>query len=148
MTRWLLLLASTAALAQTPDPRVDWSASWSNPTTLELSGRVEDGWHVYSLTQRPGGPIPLRISIDDNPTASLAGPPSGSRPETRQDPSFNLQTEFYTSAFSVQVPIHFKSGAGSGSKLIPVSIRFQTCSIRECKPPKTIHLSVPIEVAS
>src|SRR6186713_2190089 len=44
MSRWLLLLACSTAVAQTPDPQVDWVASWSNPTTLELSGHVEEGW--------------------------------------------------------------------------------------------------------
>jgi hypothetical protein len=149
MSRWLLLLVcATAAHAQTPDPQVDWVASWANPTTLELSGHVEDGWHVYALTQRPGGPIPLRLSIDDNPVASLAGSPSGSTPETRLDPSFNLQTEFYTSSFAVRVPVALKPGITASNQLIPLSIRFQTCSARECKPPKTIHLSVPLEVHS
>jgi hypothetical protein len=149
MKRWLLLLAcATAANAQTPDPKVDWVASWTTPTTLELSGHVEEGWHVYALSQKPGGPIPLRVSIDDNPVASLAGPPSGSTPETRLDPSFNLQTEFYTSSFAVQVPVTLKPDTAAGNQQIPLSIRFQTCSARECKPPKTIHLAVPVEVRS
>jgi hypothetical protein len=141
VTRWLLLAFCGAAVAQTADPRVDWAASWSNPTTLELTGHVENGWHVYALTQQPGGPIPLRVSIDDNPVAGLAGDPSGSTPESRLDPSFNLQTEFYTNSFAVHVPIRLKIDSGTG-KLIPVRIRFQTCSARECKPPKTIQLSV------
>jgi Disulphide bond corrector protein DsbC len=141
MTRWLMLAFCASAVAQTPDPRVDWAASWSNPTTLELTAQVEDGWHVYALTQQPGGPISLRVSIDDNPVAGIAGAPSGSTPETRLDPSFNLQTEFYTSSFAVHVPISLKPNAGAGQP-IPVSIRFQACSARECKPPKTIHLSV------
>jgi hypothetical protein len=149
MNRWLLLLAcATTASAQTPDPQVDWVASWTNPTTLELSGHIQGGWHVYALTQRPGGPIPLRVSIEDNPVASLAGPASGSPPQTRLDPSFNLQTEFYTSSFNVHVPVALKPGIAAGNQQIPVSIRFQTCSVRECKPPKTIHLSVPVEVHS
>jgi hypothetical protein len=148
MNRWLLLLIATTANAQTPDPQVDWVASWASPTTLELSGHVEDGWHVYALTQRPGGPIALRVSIDDNPVARLAGPPSGSTPETRLDPSFNLQTEFYTSSFAVHVPVALQPGTAAGNQQIPLSIRFQTCSARECKPPKTIHLSVPVEVRS
>jgi hypothetical protein len=145
MTRWLLFAFCSAAMAQTADPRVEWAAAWSNATTLELTGHVEDGWHVYALTQQPGGPIPLRVSIDDNPVAAPAGAPSGSTPESRLDPSFNLQTEFYTNSFAVHVPIRLKTNAGA-DHLIPISIRFQSCSARECRPPKTIHLSVPAKV--
>jgi hypothetical protein len=46
----------------------------------------------------------------------------------------------------VHVPVQVSQQAAAGRQLIPVSIRFQTCSDRECQPPKTIHLSVPIEV--
>jgi hypothetical protein len=141
MIRWLLFAFCAPAVAQAPDPRVDCVATWANPTTLELTANIEDGWHVYSLTQKPGGPIPLRVSIDDNAVATLAGAPSGSVPETHLDPSFNLQTEFYTNTFAVHVPLSFKPNGGAGQS-IPISIRFQACSARECKPPKTIHLSV------
>ncbi len=145
----LLLVCATAAHAQTPDPKVDWVASWTTPTNLQLSGHVEEGWHVYALSQKPGGPIPLRVSIEDNPVARLAGAPTGSTPETRLDPSFNLETQFYTNSFAVHVPVALKQGtAATADRQVPLSIRFQTCSARECKPPKTIHLSVPIEVRS
>jgi Disulphide bond corrector protein DsbC len=117
MIRWLLFAFCAPAVAQAPDPRVDCVATWANPT------------------------IPLRVSIDDNAVATLAGAPSGSVPETHLDPSFNLQTEFYTNTFAVHVPLSFKPNGGAGQS-IPISIRFQACSARECKPPKTIHLSV------
>ena len=42
---------------------------------------------------------------------------------------------------AVHVPIALKSNGEAGHS-IPVSIRFQACSARECRPPKTIHLSV------
>lgn len=151
MSRGLLLLLACASVAnaQAPDPKVDWVASWTTPTTLELSGHVEEGWHVYALSQKPGGPIPLRVSIEENPVASLAGAPTGSTPETRLDPSFNLETQFYTNSFAVHVPVALKLGSpATADQQIPISIRFQACSTRECKPPKTIHLSVPVEVHS
>jgi hypothetical protein len=142
------------SVAQVDEPTVDWTASWSTGTavepgeqgTLELSGVVQEGWHVYALTQRPGGPTALRISIDDNPVASQVGAPSGTTPESRHDPSFDLDTQFYTRSFAVHVPVTVKPGVATGGQVVPVSIRFQTCSARECRPPMTIHLSVPIEV--
>lgn len=142
------------SVAQVDEPTVDWTASWSTGTavepgeqgTLELSGVVQEGWHVYALTQRPGGPTALRISIDDNPVASQVGAPSGTTPESRHDPSFDLDTQFYTRSFAVHVPVAVKPGVATGGQVVPVSIRFQTCSARECRPPRTIHLSVPIEV--
>jgi hypothetical protein len=114
--------------------------------TLELAAQVQSGWHVYGLSQPPGGPIPLRVTLDDDRLGRLADAPSGTAPEQTHDPRFNLDTQFYTHAFTVHVPVQVSQQAAAGRQLIPVSIRFQTCSDRECQPPKTIHLSVPIEV--
>lgn len=152
----LLCAAHGVGIAQVAEPTVEWAASWDAETevkpgtlgTLNLSGVVQDGWHVYALTQPPGGPTALRVSIEDNPVAGLAGSPSGTSPEHRHDPSFNLDTQFYTHSFAVHVPVALKPRVGAGRQLIPVSVRFQTCSARECQPPRTIHLSVPIDVRS
>jgi len=101
---------------------------------------------VYALTQRPGGPTALRISIDDNPVASQAGAPSGTTPESRHDRASISTRNFIPARSRCNVPVAVKTGVEAGGQVVPVSIRFQTCSARECRPPRTIHLSVPIEV--
>jgi len=141
-----------ASVAQVDEPTVDWTASWSagaalsrEQGTLELSGVVQEGWHVLRSPAARRSHR-LRISIDDNPVASQAGAPSGTTPESRHDPSFDLDTQFYTRSFAVHVPVAVKTGVEAGGQVVPVSIRFQTCSARECRPPRTSSLSVPIEV--
>jgi len=144
----------TIASAQTTGPTVQWAAALAAPgaakqgstTALELSGQIQEGWHVYALTQPAGGPTALRVTLDDNEIAAAAGVPSGSTPQKRHDPSFGLETRFYTNSFTVRLPVQVKQQPAAGRQLIPVSVRFQTCSDRECQPPTTIHLSVPIDV--
>ena len=158
--RWLpaTLLAALAAgqvsLAQAPEGIVHWAVSVNSANTvrqgnaaaLGLSGEVSEGWHVYALAQLSGGPTPLRVTLDDNPIARLAGSPSGTPPEEKHDASFDLDTRFYRHSFALHVPIAVKRRAELGAQLIPVDVRFQSCSERECLPPKTIRLSVPITV--
>jgi hypothetical protein len=152
-----LLLAwglARVSLAQAPEGIVQWSASVDAPSavkrggavTLKVSGEVLDGWHVYALEQLPGGPTALRVALDENPTARLAGTPSGTAPEEKHDASFDLNTRFYRHSFALRVPVSVKPQAGLGAQLIPVDIRFQSCSERECLPPKTTRLSVPVIV--
>jgi hypothetical protein len=100
---------------------------------------------VYALTQPAGGPIPLRIAIDENSVAQVAGNISGTKPVKSRDTSFQLETQFYQGAFILHVPAEVKHPA-AGSQLIPLSVRFQACNDRVCLPPKTIHLSVPVVV--
>jgi Disulphide bond corrector protein DsbC len=142
------------ASAQPDNPTVQWAAAVAAPggvrqgssVTLELSGEIQDGWHVYALTEPPGGPTALRVTLDDNTIAAIAGTPTGSPPQKRHDPSFGLETRFYTHSFTVRLPVQVKQQPAAGKQLIPVSVRFQTCSERECQPPTTVHLSATIEV--
>ncbi len=146
---------SAICAAQVPYQTVQWSASFTSKTalahdakaTLVLSAEVLEGWHVYALTQPPGGPTALRIALDENGIAQTAGRPSGTAPEKKYDPSFDLETQFYARSFTLYLPVRLKEHAASGWQSIPVSVRFQTCNGRECQPPRTVHLSASIEVA-
>ncbi len=147
---------SAVGVAQAPYQTVQWSASVTSKTavrhgteaTLVLSAEVLDGWHVYALTQPPGGPTALRVALDENAIARAAGRPSGSTPEKKYDPSFDLETQFYAGSFTLYLPVRLKEHAAAGWQSIPVSVRFQTCNGRECQPPRTVHLSASVEVAS
>jgi len=152
--RWQLALGFMfgVAFSQTPPDTVRWNASLSSSaigeTTLQISGDIQDGWHVYALTQPSGGPIALKVTVDENEIARSSGAPTGPKPHMRLDPSFKLRTQFYTHSFTLRLPLQLKQPAAAGEQHIPVSVRFQTCSDRECQPPRTIHLSVPINVQS
>lgn len=140
--------------AQVPFRTVQWSATViSTPAvkgggeaTVELSAAVLDGWHVYALTQPPGGPTALRVAVEDNPIARASGAPSGTAPEKKYDPSFDLETQFYAHSFTLYLPVRLKEHPAAGWQQIPLSVRFQTCNGRECQPPTTVHLSASIEV--
>ena len=153
-----LALLGHAALAETPDPAAAETVSWAisvhqeipakpaSALTLTLQARVKDGWHVYALNQLPGGPTPLRITVDPNNVAAASGEPVGSTPAKIHDRSFDLDTQLYSHAFSATVPVRIAVHSATGRQLIPVSVRFQTCNDRICQPPKTIHLSAPVTI--
>ncbi len=142
--------------AQSPSEIVHWSASVVSRTPakpgsvaiLALSATVEDGWHVYALRQLPNGPTPLRVTLDSNGIVLVDGSPSGTAPEKKFDQSFDLETQFYTRAFAVRLPVRVRPQPAAGRKLIPVSVRFQSCNGQVCEPPTTIHLSAAIDVPS
>jgi Disulphide bond corrector protein DsbC len=154
--QWALLLAPGLCGAG-PDhgviPTVQWTATALSPTAVtrgseaivELSADLQEGWHVYALKQRPGGPTALRVTLDDNKVARLVGAPSGTIPEKKHDPSFGLETQFYSRSFVLRLPVRVKQPT-AGRQLIPVSVLFQTCSDRECQPPRMVRLAVPIDV--
>ena len=149
---WLGLCS--ASCAQVSTQPVQWSGSTTPKTSVEqgstieinLSAEVQEGWHVYGLTQAPGGPTPLRVTLDENGVVQIVTVKSVTASVTKHDPSFDLETESYPGSFSLDVQTEVNQQAAAGDQSVPVSIRFQACNDRTCLPPKTIHLSVPIEV--
>jgi hypothetical protein len=147
---WIFGLAH----ADSPDEVVRWTASVrsaatitaGSKATLDLSGEIEEGWHVYALEQHSGGPTRLRITLDANAIATAAGPTSGTAPDKVHDAHFGFDTQLYTHPFVVHLPVRVDSNLATGKQLIPVSVRFQACSDRECLLPRTVHLSVPVDV--
>ena len=150
------LCLSGILAAQAPIQAVQWTASTDvreqirkgSSLTIDIAGKVLEGWHVYGLAQEPDGPTPLRITLDENVTAEVRGAVSGAEPIKRKDPSFNLETQIYEKDLALHLPIRIKPSADAGKQSIPVSVRFQACNDRICLPPRTVHLSAPIEIGS
>jgi hypothetical protein len=114
---------------------------------IELSAEIQAGWHVYGLAQLPGGPTPLRVTLDTNEVAQTTGAPAGSPPVKKHDAAFDLDTEVYNGQFDLHLPARINQHPSAGGNVIPVSVRFQTCNDRICLPPRTVHVSVPIEIS-
>ena len=148
------LCLCTAGAAQAPVQPVQWEGVAIPKTpvkqgsrfAVELSAAIQNGWHVYGLEQVPGGPTPLRVALEENDAVQIAGTTSGTTPIKKHDPSFELETQFYTQSFTLHIPLQVKQHSATGKQSIPVSLRFQACSDRTCLPPRTVHLSIPIEV--
>lgn len=149
----------TSARAQTPSPwqppqTVQWHATVpaqahllpGQHASIELTGQILQGWHVYGLKQHSDGPTELRFAVEDNPIVQSEGAPGGSPTVRRMDPGFGFEIQYYTDSLKLTLPIQVKPRAGAGKQQVPVSVRFQSCSERTCLPPATIHLLVDVNV--
>lgn len=113
--------------------------------TVVLKGDVRDGWHVYGLEQPSRGPLPMRVSIAKSDVAASDGKPIGSAPTKMHDANFGLETQYYTDKFILNVPVRIGADV-AGRQLIPVNVQYQACDGVVCLLPKTIQLSVPVDV--
>ncbi len=154
MNRFAFLLPvvlSIGAQAQLPGT-TQWNASLLEsssqkqgaPMKVAIDAKVEEGWHVYAATQAPGGPTPLSIKLEPDAPYELTGTIHGTTPVKHHDASFNLDTEFYTGSFRLQVAVKPKAVV----KDVPIAVRYQMCSDTTCMPPKTVHLIARLNVGS
>jgi thiol:disulfide interchange protein DsbD len=155
-----LVLAAGGAWTQSvqvPKEPVKWSVK-ADPAgkplkpgdsfTVEVTAAIEDGWHVYSLRQEEGGPIPTRINVPAGQAFEQAGEIESPEPKSEMDHNFNMTTQYYEGEAVFRVPVKVSSNVPSGKAAVRVNVSFQTCSGQLCLPPKTVKLAAEVNIAS
>jgi thiol:disulfide interchange protein DsbD len=149
----LLLLGALPGIVSAAPPKyVTWTARVT-PNALHpgegaqvvLTAHIAAGWHLYSLTQPPGGPLATTITVEPGPLTQVGAgvqPP----PTKQHDAGFNMTIEIYHGAVAFGVPVTVKAGPGATSAHIKV--RSQLCNASTCLPPDTVELTVPLKVVA
>src|SRR5688500_4835313 len=91
---------TTPALAQDP---VEWSATQvkagkvpaGSTVQVKLTAKIEDGWHIYSVTQPAGGPFPTKITVPTGQAFTVSGAIKSTTPEVKFDESFGMDVEYH-----------------------------------------------------
>jgi len=107
---------------------------------LAVTARLEPGWHLYSVTQKPGGPIATRITVAKDSPRSVTGPfvPDAEPHRRSADdvPAWKgLVIEEHSGVVTWRAPL----GAGAGDVRGAVSL--QLCQDTTCLPPQTIEFT-------
>jgi DsbC/DsbD-like thiol-disulfide interchange protein len=154
LLRIAIFLIALPAFGQTAEQIVQWSAhgqTSAHPGDLvkiTLQARIQAEWHVYSVSQMPGGPARTVISVTDKQPFKQDGLLQPPPPHTAFDPNFNINTETYQGTVQFKLPVRVAKGAPSGAQKIVIEVLFQTCNDTTCLPPHTTHLFVPIVVTA
>jgi thiol:disulfide interchange protein DsbD len=144
-----MLAAATATAQEKPLNPVTWSLkiadakSRDGGITAELTAKIDDGWHLYSLTPMTDGPRPTRITLPSGQAFELAGKIEAPDPFVETDPNFGVEVEYYEESVTFKLPLKKRPGLHDDKLL--VEARYQTCTNRICLPPKTIKLEVSVQ---
>ena len=149
----LSLLALTLAAA-TPDP-VSWKLEQTpaKPVragatfTVKLIGRIQDGWHMYSMKTMEGGPVATRVWVPAGQSFQQAGAIKSSEPETMRDATLDMDVELYKDAATFAIPVKPAAGAAAGAASLAIDVSYQTCNNSLCLPPKTVKVELPITIS-
>ena len=111
---------------------------------IYIEATIEPGWHLYSVTQPPGGPTRSRMKLVDEDTFTLIGPW-----EPDEQPHVKFDTEIYkidieSHEFGViwSAPFEFKEGFDFESGEIEINYTGQTC-VDSGRCLSLIHISEP-----
>jgi DsbC/DsbD-like thiol-disulfide interchange protein len=153
----LVLTATAIASAQRVDPRpVTWSLSAppmreaTGPGVLgfaSLQARIAPGWHLYSLTQPPGGPRATRIEVAAGSAFRLGGSVRRAAPNTIPDANFGIMSEVYDDSVTFRLPLAGQSPRPWGRRRLIVAVTYQACTSRLCLTPRTDSVALVIPAA-
>jgi DsbC/DsbD-like thiol-disulfide interchange protein len=114
---------------------------------LTLQADIAKGWHIYSLTQKPGGPIPLRLELLGAADVIVRGVIRAPQPERVFDKNFGIETELYSGNPRFTIPVGVSGRSLTGVRKFQVSARYQVCSETLCLPPRTDKLDAALRIA-
>jgi hypothetical protein len=134
---------------------VRWSIVGSRTTREVVSGRtvpitvqadIAKGWHIYSLTQKPGGPIGLRLELLGAVDVVVRGVIDAPKPERKFDENFGIETELYSGSPRFTIPVGVPGRSLTGTRRFQIGARYQVCSNKVCLPPRTDSLGVTLRI--
>lgn len=114
---------------------------------LTLQADIAKGWHIYSLTQKPGGPIPLRLELLGAGDVVVRGVIKAPQPDRIFDKNFGIETELYSGNPRFTIPVGVPGRSLTGIRKFQVAARYQVCSETLCLPPRTDKLDAALRIA-
>ena len=117
------------------------------PDILAITLVIEEGWHLYSVTQKPGGPLATRITVSPDSPRQITGafvPAEPPHVRTVEDvPAWKgLPIEEHAGEVTWRAPLAAGSGAAEGG------VRVQLCQDTACLPPQTLRFTAEAAVVA
>jgi suppressor for copper-sensitivity B len=163
---WSMVLPGGAGRADDPappglggefDPLADLAGELGQPVTITaviepgvggkadviaVTAKLEAGWHLYSVSQKPGGPLATKIALEsDSPRQATGAFVPSEPPHTRtvdDVPAWKgLSIEEHAGSVTWRAPLAAGSGEARGS------VRLQLCQDTACLPPRSIAFVAP-----
>lgn len=122
----------------------EFTSSTAQPTEqLSITARIKPTWHIYSITQPPGGPLPTEIKLRSSKAFRLLGDfHARPLPKRKTEPAFdNLTVEIHHDHVTWRAPIKIRSGVDPATLRIEGIVRVQPCNPNNCFPPQEIAFS-------
>jgi thiol:disulfide interchange protein len=134
-------LASISAALGSPAQVTAAIEPGAGPGILVVTATLEEGWHLYSLEQKPGGPQPTKITVAADSPLKLAGPfrPDAAphRRTIKDVPGWNgLVVEEHAGTVTWRAPL--APNPDGKAAVLHGSVSLQLCRDNACTPPETI----------
>ena len=140
----IALLSANLLNAQIMDP-VKWSygakMGAGGMATIFVKATIQDGWHIYSVNQKPGGPQKTEFTFAKSPEYTLIGKVTEPKPETKYEDAFGINVSFFNREVVFQQKIKLKGKQTT----VKGKVGFMVCNDQSCLPPAEVEFSIPVK---
>jgi len=138
------LLFSASTFAQI-ESHVKWAEGVKKVSATEavvlIKATIDEGWHIYSVNQKDGGPIKTSITISPSKDYTAVGKTTEPTPITKFEKSFSMNVSYFENSVIFQQKIKLKAKQTT----VKGKIEFMTCNDQKCLPPEDIDFTVAIK---
>lgn len=155
----LAAIASLAACSQGPREAAPNPVKWTlaavgedlragSRATVHVAALLDTGWYIYSLTQKAGGPTPMKVTAAPSPPFRVEGNVIGPQPVVIFDKEFGIETERYEGKPAFVVPVEVASTSEARPRALDVRVRYQACNASFCLPARTTILTTAVRLTA
>lgn len=138
-----VLFAGRSAFAQI-EGHVTWAYAAKKVSATEavilLKATIDEGWHVYSLNVKDGGPIKTSFKFTPSKEYTLVGKTTEPTPITKYEKAFSMNVSYFENSVVFQQKVKLKGKKAS----VKGTLEFMTCNDQKCLPPENVDYSVQV----
>jgi DsbC/DsbD-like thiol-disulfide interchange protein len=140
-----VMFAGRSAFAQV-EGHVTWAYAAKRVSATEavilLKATIDEGWHIYSLNVKDGGPIKTSFKFAPSKEFTLVGKTIEPTPITKFEKAFSMNVSYFENSVVFQQKIKLKGKKAS----VKGTLEFMTCNDQKCLPPETVEYTVQVAI--
>jgi hypothetical protein len=110
---------------------------------VHLTAALPAGWHVYSQTSHEDGPIPTKITFNNNALISLEGKVKETgKLEKYFDNNFKVEVKYFADKVDFVQVVKMK---GKIKTNVSGQVESMICDNQKCLPPSTVKFNVALK---
>jgi thiol:disulfide interchange protein DsbD len=120
------------------------AAKAGSTAEIKLNAQLRTGYHANSNTPSDEYLIPMRLTWSTSPleVAEVVYPKAQMEKYSFSDKPLSV----YTGDFEVVTKFKIPSSATPGQAVLTGKLRYQACTDRMCLPPKTVEVTLPVDI--
>lgn len=138
-----VMLTCSGAFAQVQG-HVTWAYAAKKVSATEavvlLKATIDNGWHIYSLDVKEGGPIKTSFTFKPSKEFKVTGKTIEPKPIVKYDTNFKANLTYFEKSVVFQQKIKL-----TGKKAtVKGTLEYMTCNDKQCLPPEDIDFTVQV----